>query len=126
MSIENGCIFCSDRFCNALLHLQNLHARLDKSRFEARDFIPYLGRRNAVTPDLIELIAHYMDLAAGDSGRDASSFKPNFFLRGVAAHPLGRVRQMSNIAKSLWVHGRAHCPARAGVVPARRAYVNLR
>ena len=98
VSIEDGSIFRPDRFCNALLHLQNLHARLNKGRFEARDFIRHLGRRNAVTHDLLQFIAGDMDPAAGDSGRDASSFKPNFFWRVLAAHPLGRVRQMSNIA----------------------------
>src|SRR4029077_4241088 len=104
MRIENGGVFCSDRFGNALLHLQNLHTRLNKGRFEARDFIAHLGRRNAVPHHLIKLIAHDMDLPAGDPGRDASSFKANFFWR-VAAHPLGRVRQMSNIANLLLTSG---------------------
>src|SRR5437016_12993337 len=100
MRIKDSSIFRPDRFCNALLHLQDLHARLNKGRFEARDFIRDLGRRNTVTHDVLQLIAGDMDLTAGDSGRDASSFKPNFFWRVVAAHPLGRVRQMSNIANS--------------------------
>src|SRR6267378_3669518 len=115
MRIENGGIFCSDRFGNALLHLQNLQTRLNKGRFEARDFIAHLGRRNAVTHHLIKLIAYDMDLAAGDSGRDASSFKPNFFWPVVAAHPLGRVRQMSSIANLLLTSGRDAVPRRRGV-----------
>src|SRR5205823_13185283 len=98
--IEDGSIFRSDRFCNALMNLQNLHARLNKGRFEARDFLRDLGWRNTVTHDVLQLIAGDMDPAAADSRRDASSFKPNFFWRVLAAHPLGRVRQMSNIANS--------------------------
>src|SRR6266487_3115530 len=125
MGIENGGIFCSDRFGNALLHLQNLHARLNKGRFEARDFIAHLGRRNAVTHHLIKLIAYDMDLAAGDSRRNASSSKSNFLGRVVAAHPLGRVRQMSNIANLLLTSGR-DAALRRLVITAERVWLNLR
>ena len=78
MRIENGRIFCPDRFGDALLHLQNLHARLNQGRFEATDFIRHLGRSNAVTHHLIQLIADDVNLAAGDSRRDSGSFKPEF------------------------------------------------
>ena len=76
----------------------------------AGDANDYLGKglsggRIVVAPDPAapypaetQIIAGNVDPGAGDSRRDASSFKPNFFWRVLAAHPLGRVRQMSNIA----------------------------
>src|SRR5256885_16503347 len=98
MNIEDSAIFCSDCFWNALLNLQNLHPHLDMGLFEARYFIRHLRRRYAITCHLIQFIADNMDLAAGNSGRNASSFKSNFSWRVVAAHPLARVKQMSNNA----------------------------
>src|SRR6266516_5431513 len=101
MRIENGCILCSDGFRNALLHFQNLHARLNKRRFKATDFVCDLGRRDAVTHDVIQVVAHDMDLATGHARRDAHSFKPDFLTCAVA-HAPARVKQMSNNANSAW------------------------
>src|SRR5438132_1055860 len=78
MRIENGCVLCSDGFRNALLHFQNLHARLNKRGLEPSDLVRNLGRRDPVPRDVIQVIAHDMDLAAGHSGRNACSFKPDF------------------------------------------------
>src|SRR5206468_3187383 len=94
--IENRRVFCPDRFRNALLHLKDLHTRLDKRRLEPPDFIRNPGRRDPVTHHLIQIIAHDMNPAEDDSGRNANSFKPDF--RSVA-HPLRRVRQMSSSRK---------------------------
>jgi hypothetical protein len=66
------------------LHFQNLHARLNQCGFEAPYFVWDLGRRDAVTHDVIQVIAHDMDLATGHSWRDAYSFKPDFLTRAVA------------------------------------------
>ena len=63
MCIENGGIFRADGFCNALLHFQNLHARLNKRGLEPPDFVRDLRRRDAVTRDVIQVIAHDMNLA---------------------------------------------------------------
>jgi hypothetical protein len=71
MSVENGCILRSNGFCNTLLHLQNLHARLNKRRLEAPDFVRDLGGCDAVTHDIIQVIAHDVNLATGHSRRDA-------------------------------------------------------
>ena len=100
MGIENGGVFRSDRFRDALLHLENLHARLNEGSFEAPDFIRDLGRRDAVTRDVVQLVANDVNLAAGDSRRDARSFKPNFLSRVVAAHPPARVMADVKLAKA--------------------------
>ena len=120
MSIEDSGIFCPDRFGNALLHLQNLHTGLNKRRFKATDFIPYLGRGDAITHDLVRLLADDIDFTAGDSGRNASSFEPIIFSRFVAAHPLGRVRQMSTIANSPFVSTLATPALLCAVLQSRR------
>jgi hypothetical protein len=102
MRIENGCILCPNGFRNALLHFQNLHARLNKRGLEPSDLVGNLGRRDAVPRNVIEVIAHDMDLGAGHSGRNACSFKPDFLTRA-AAHAPARVKQMSNNARdSSW------------------------
>ncbi len=99
MRIENGCILCSNGFRNALLHFQNLHARLNKSSLEPPDLVRNLGKRDPVPRNVIQVIAHDMDLGAGHSGRNACSFKPDFVTRA-AAHALARVKQMSNNARA--------------------------
>ena len=66
--IENRRVFRADRFGNTLLHLKDLHARLDKRRLESPDFIRNLGRRDPVTHHLIQVVAHDMNPAEGDSG----------------------------------------------------------
>ena len=66
--IENRRVFCSDRFRNALLHLKDLHARSDKRRLEPPNFIRNPGGRDPVTHHLIQVIAHDMNPAEGDSG----------------------------------------------------------
>src|SRR5262249_17544524 len=99
MCIENSRILRSNGFGNALLHFQNLHACLNKGGFEAPDFVWDLGRRDAVTNDVIQVIAHNVDFGTGHSWRDAYSFKPNFLTRAVAYAP-ARVKQMSNNANS--------------------------
>ena len=73
MSIENRGIFCSDRFRNTLLHLQNLHARLDEGRFETTNFIRHLGRSDAITHNFIQFITDDMNLAAGQEAYYALS-----------------------------------------------------
>src|SRR5947209_18506712 len=98
MSIENGCILCSNGFRNALLHFQNLHARLNKRGLEPPDLVRNLGRRDPVPRNVIQVIAHDMDLGAGHSGRNACSFKADFLTR--AAHAPARVKQMSNNARA--------------------------
>ncbi len=67
MGVENGGVFCSDRFRDALLHLQNLHPRLDKGCFEAPDFVRDLGRRDAITRHVIHVVSNDMDLAMSSS-----------------------------------------------------------
>ena len=67
MSVEDCGIFCSDRFCNALLHLQNLHARLNERCFEPPDFVRDLGRGDAITRHVIQIVPNDMDLAVGSS-----------------------------------------------------------
>src|SRR5262245_25184539 len=100
MCMENSCIFRPNGLCNALLHIQNLHARLNKGRFKAPYFVRDLGMRDAVTNDVIQVIAHDMNLGTGHSRRDAYSFKPDFLVRAVA-HAPARVKQMSNNANSV-------------------------
>ena len=56
------------RFGNPLLHLKNLHARLDKPGLEPADFIPNLGWRNLITHHLIKIFADNMNSAESDSG----------------------------------------------------------
>src|SRR5436190_1509436 len=85
MGVEDGGVFCSNRFRDALLHLQNLHARLNERSFETPDFIRDLRRRDAVPRDIIEVIAHDMNLSEGASRGDACSFKLNF-LPSLVAH----------------------------------------
>src|SRR5438105_7076695 len=110
MRIENGCVLCSDGFRNALLHFQNLHARLNKRGLEPPDLVRNLGRRDPVPRDVIQVIAHDMDLAAGHSGRNACSFKPDF-LTLAAAHAPARLKQMSNNARaSSWTLRRQRRP----------------
>ncbi len=41
--IENSGVLCANRFSYPLLHLKNLHARLNKRRLEAPDLICNLG-----------------------------------------------------------------------------------
>src|SRR5581483_4364422 len=100
MRIKNGRVFCADRFRDALLHLQNLHARLNQRGFKPAYLIRDLRWRNAITNNIIQVIANDMNPRAGDPWRDAYSFKANFFLRAVA-HATARVKQMSNNASSV-------------------------
>src|SRR5881227_608736 len=126
MRIENGCILCSDGFRNALLHFQNLHARLNKRGLEPPDLVRNLGRRDPVPRDVIQVIAHDMDLAAGHSGRNACSFKPDF-LTLAAAHAPARLKQMSNNARaSSWTLRRQRRPESFRVVAPRRPYSSLK
>src|SRR5947207_13185227 len=112
MRIENGCILCSDGFRNALLHFQNLHARLNKRGLEPPDLVRNLGGRDPVPRDVIHVIAHHMDPAAGHSGRNACSFKPHFLTPAAAPAP-ARVKQMSKNARpSSWTL-RSRAPPRA-------------
>ncbi len=95
MGVENGRVFCSNRFRDALLHLENLHPRLNQRGFEAPDFIRDLGRRDAVTRDVVKIVTDDVNPAAGNSRRDARSVKPNFLPRVLLVHLLARVMGMS-------------------------------
>jgi hypothetical protein len=66
--IENRRVFGANRFGNALLHLENLHAGLNEPRFETPDFIRNPGRRNMVTLYFVQIVADDMNPAEGDSG----------------------------------------------------------
>src|SRR5207237_9542965 len=99
MRIGYGFVLCSDGFRNALLHFQNLHARLNKRGLEPPDLVRNLGRRDPVPRDVIQVIAHDMDLAAGHSGRNACSLKPHF-LTLAAAPPPAPLKQTSNNARA--------------------------
>ena len=67
MGIENCGVFGSDRFRDALLHLEDLHPRLNERRFEAPNFVGDLRWRDAIARHIIEFVANDVDLAAGDS-----------------------------------------------------------
>ena len=67
VSVKNRCIFGSDGFRNTLLHLQNLHPRLNERRFETPNLVGDLRRRDAIARHVVEIVANDMDLAMGDS-----------------------------------------------------------
>ena len=88
VSIENAGIFRADRLGNALLHLEYLHAGLNERRFEAPNFIGNFRRCDTIMHDVIEIVAHDVNHALGDSGGNARTVKPNFLPHVIAVHPL--------------------------------------
>jgi len=65
--IENRCVFRANGFGNPLLHLKDLHPRLDEPGLEPPDFIRNLRWRNLVTHHFINVLADDMNSAEGDS-----------------------------------------------------------
>ena len=61
-----------------LLHLENLHARLDERGLETRDLVRDLRRINPVTRDIVHFVAHDMRSPARDPGRNPDALKTNF------------------------------------------------
>ncbi len=84
--IENGGIFCPDGFGDALLHLQNLHPRLNESGFKTPNLTRYIPLLDGITRDVIEIIAHDMDKAARDARRNPGTVKANFAMPRFTAH----------------------------------------
>src|SRR5207244_7760078 len=82
-------------------------ARLNQCRLKPPYFVWDLRGRDAVTRDVIQVIAHDVNLAPGHSRGDAHSFKSDFLTRAVA-HAPARVKQMSNNASSAWSTQRSH------------------
>src|SRR5438093_3264038 len=78
-----------------------MHTCLNEGGFEAPNFIRDVGRRDAVAPDVVKIVANDMNLAAGNSRRDARSFKPNFLSRVLLVHPTARLLGMST-RESFW------------------------
>ena len=95
MRVENGGILCANRLGDTLLHLQNLHACLNKSRFETPNLVRDLRSFDAIAYDFIGIFADDMNHAAGDSGGNACAVKPYFFSPLIAAHPPARLTEMS-------------------------------
>ncbi len=90
--IENGGILGADRFGDALLQFQNLHARLDERGLKARDFIGNLRRSDLMPDNIIEIVADHMRSAARGSRRDARSLKSSFLSGVIRAHSPARVQ----------------------------------
>lgn len=61
MRIENARVFRADRFGDALLHFENLRARLNERRLEAPDLVRNIAGLNAMPRDLVAIVAHDQD-----------------------------------------------------------------
>ena len=84
MGIENGGVFCADRFGDALLQFEDLHPRLYERRLETPYLTCNLSRLDAVAGNVIAVVPHDMNNAAADPGGYPGAVKPNFLLRFIA------------------------------------------
>jgi len=88
MGVENGGIFAADRFCDPMLHLQDLRTGLDECGFKARDLIGDLPGGDAVSRYVVAIVLYDMDLSPSDPRGNARAVIINFLLRTANAHPL--------------------------------------
>src|SRR5215468_10279806 len=99
MSIENRGVFGANGLRDALLHLEDLHPRLNERRFEAPNLVGDLGTSDAIARHVVKIIANDMHFTVGDSRRNTCCLETNFLSRVISAHLPARVKQMSNARK---------------------------
>ena len=100
MRIENTRILGPDRLCDALLHLENLPARLHERGLETRNLFRDVSWFDPVACDIVHFVAHDVRATARDARSDSDTLKANFLFRALFAHLAGRVAQMSIFVKA--------------------------
>src|SRR5450755_3575694 len=91
MRVEDAGVFRADRFGDAFLHLKNLSARLDKRRLEPPNLVRDVPCLNAMPRDLVPVVAHNMDVSAGEAGGNPDALESRLLPRLIATHAAARV-----------------------------------